>query len=150
MSRALLVLLFVIAAAAHAAAADFHQVGYGATVDITEHAACRRVTNNHASGLPLFVPTKTATEWSAFYGSTVPGVSVGPCTLPRQYIILASGTSWTVPSDWNSADNTVHAVGGGGGGIGTSSGLWGGGGGGGGGAYSATSNLALTPGASVS
>ncbi len=30
-------------------------------------------------------------------------------------IFLTSGTSWTVPSDWNNAANTIEVIGGGGG-----------------------------------
>ena len=58
-------------------------------------------------------------------------------------IALTSGTSWTVPSDWNNANNSVECIGGGGG-----SGNQGGSGGGGG-AYSKSSNLTLTPGNSI-
>ena len=58
-------------------------------------------------------------------------------------IFLTSGTSWTVPSDWNSANNTIEVIGGGGGGRNPA------GGAGGGGAYSKTSNLGLTPGSTV-
>ena len=57
-------------------------------------------------------------------------------------IFLTSGTSWTVPSDWNSSNNTIEAIGSGGSdpaGSGT-----------GGGGYSKISNYSLTPGASVS
>ena len=61
--------------------------------------------------------------------------------LPQmKQIVLTSGSSWTVPSDWNSTNNAIHCIGGGGGGT------WGGGGGG---AYARISNLPLTPGASV-
>lgn len=56
---------------------------------------------------------------------------------------LTSGTSYTVPSDWNSTNNTIEVIGGGGGGGN------GKGGGGGGGAYSKVFNASLTPGASV-
>ena len=62
-------------------------------------------------------------------------------------VFLTSGSSWSVPSDWNSAANTIEVIGGGGGGEldtpGDTSG------GGGGGAYAAITNLTLTPGASV-
>jgi type II secretory pathway pseudopilin PulG len=61
-------------------------------------------------------------------------------------VFLTSGSSWTVPDDWNSSDNTIEAIGGGGGRLSgaadDSSG--------GGGAYSKISNLTLTPGISVS
>lgn len=62
-------------------------------------------------------------------------------------IYLTSGTSWSVPANWNNANNKIEVIGGGGsGGV-----VYGAGGGGaGGGAYSSISNLALTPGVSVS
>jgi hypothetical protein len=71
--------LLVFALPTFALAADSYQINSGANVDITEHGQCRRVTNNHASGLPIFVSTKTSTEWSSFYGSTIPGVTVAAC-----------------------------------------------------------------------
>lgn len=55
----------------------------------------------------------------------------------------ASNQNWSVLTDWNSAENTVHCIGGGGSGGGAS-GL-GTGGGGGGGAYSNKDNISLTP-----
>lgn len=65
---------------------------------------------------------------------------------PLKTTYLTSGTSWTVPSDWNSSNNTIEVIGGGGGGGGPNGTTAGGGGGGG---YSKISNLTLTPGASV-
>lgn len=55
--------------------------------------------------------------------------------------------TWTVPDDWNDADNSIEGIGAGGGGG--ASGIDGGRGGGGG-AYARTNNVSLTPGASVS
>jgi hypothetical protein len=55
--------------------------------------------------------------------------------------------SYVVDASWNNADNSIHTIGAGGGGA---SGLFAGGGGGGGGAYSAVTNVTLTPGGSVS
>jgi hypothetical protein len=46
-------------------------------------------------------------------------------------VFLTSGTSWTVPNDWNSSNNTIGVIGGGGSGAGTNGGTNGGGGGGG-------------------
>lgn len=55
--------------------------------------------------------------------------------------------TWVVPSDWNSANNTIEVIGGGGSGaVGGQNGAATGGGGGG---YAKISNLALTVGASV-
>jgi hypothetical protein len=60
-------------------------------------------------------------------------------------IFLTAGTSWNVPSDWDSSTNTIEVIGGGGGGgQNTNSG-----GGGGGGGYSKITNLSLTPGGTV-
>lgn len=60
-------------------------------------------------------------------------------------VFLTSGTSYSVPSDWNNSDNSIEVIGGGGGGGGNTNGD----GGGGGGAYSRSLNLALTPGSTV-
>lgn len=60
-------------------------------------------------------------------------------------IILTSGSSWSVPADWNSSNNAIHVIGGGGGGSSVD-----GGAGGGGGAYSMATNISLTPSGSVS
>jgi hypothetical protein len=58
------------------------------------------------------------------------------------YCSANNGTyNWTVPSDWNSSNNTIEAYGGGGGGANA--------GAGGGGAYSAITNGSLTPGATI-
>jgi hypothetical protein len=63
---------------------------------------------------------------------------------------LTSGTSLTVPADWDSSNNTIEVIGGGGGGGPAQAGSpANGSGGGGGGAYSTISNLSLTPGNSV-
>ena len=57
-------------------------------------------------------------------------------------IFLTSGTSWTVPADWNNSNNMIQAIGAGGnGGQGNYLGGYGlGGGGGGGGAYAKVTN----------
>lgn len=70
---------------------------------------------------------------------------------------LTSGSSWTVPADWNNTNNTIEVIGGGAAGGsynytdgGETAGVYNPGGGGGGGAYAKKTNVALTPGASVS
>jgi hypothetical protein len=63
-------------------------------------------------------------------------------------IYLTTGSSWTVPADWNSSNNTIQCIGAGGGGaVGVANGV--GGAAGGGGAYAIKSNLSLTGGGSV-
>lgn len=73
----------------------------------------------------------------------------GTLAYPQQadaaMIVLTSGTSFTVPSDWNSSNNSIHVIGGGGAGSISASGA----GGGGGGGYSMTANVTLTPGNTV-
>ena len=32
-------------------------------------------------------------------------------------VVLTSGSTWTVPNDWNSTNNIIHCIGGGGGGC---------------------------------
>ena len=62
------------------------------------------------------------------------------------FFFLTSGSSWTVPDDWNNSNNYVMVIGGGGGGATYATN---GGGGGGGGAYALTTNITFTAGASV-
>jgi hypothetical protein len=89
-----------------------------------------------------------------FSGVTIQnGISIQPGSAPPPVIKtillsspLSANTAWTVPADW-SANNTIRVIGGGGGGGKTNNG--GDGVGGGGGAYSATANVALTPGATA-
>lgn len=126
-------------------AADSYQLNNGASQTITEHGVCRGVANNHASGKALFIPTKTSGEWASFYNNPPSGVTANACAPVT--LFLTTGSTWTVPADWNSANNTIRVIGSGSRGWGVTSNVKGGGGGG---AYSAVSNLALTPGASVS
>jgi hypothetical protein len=71
--------------------------------------------------------------------------------LASKVIFLTSGSTWTVPSDWNSSNNKIEVIGGGGGGGGHPGGGGGysDGGGGGGGAYSIVTNTTLTPNSTV-
>ena len=63
--------------------------------------------------------------------------------MATKVIILTSGSTWTVPSDFSPSNNTIEAIGGGGG----SGSSWSAGGaGGGGGAYTKLSNFAVYPG----
>ncbi len=72
---------------------------------------------------------------------TYGGVNCGRVSYAKQ-IILTSGTTWTVPSDWNSTNNSIEVIGAGGGSTGSD--------GGGGGGYSRAVNVALTANSTVS
>lgn len=80
--KRLLLALLLVAASAQAFAADSYLVNNGMYLTITEHGVCRVVTNNHASGLAIFVPTKTSTAWASFYNGLPPGVTATACTCP--------------------------------------------------------------------
>jgi hypothetical protein len=86
-------------------------------------------------------------------GMFVPGLLWNPVSLVKTVVFLtttnAADQSWSVLSDWNSADNNVEVIapGGSGGGRrgGTSSSTSSNASGGGGGAYSGQTNITLTP-----
>jgi len=100
----------------------------------TTYVKCKDTAGN--------ISTDSSTAYSVASGSQGNGTP--------KVIFLTSGTTWTVPSDWNSSNNSIETIGGGAGGAqGTSASGGHGGAGGGGGAYSEISNLALTPGASI-
>lgn len=79
----LLAALLCLTISTSASALDHCWVPHGQTYTINEHSTCRRVTNNHASGVQIFVPTKTAAEWStggnAFMNATPAGVTISAC-----------------------------------------------------------------------
>lgn len=107
-----------------------------------------QATDKTATGATtsLSVSFSAATQfWSMAVAIDQFSASTGSATT----VVLTSGTSWTVPSDFNTTANTVECWGGGGGGGGANGGSPGSGGGGGGGAYSQVTNLNLTPGSSV-
>lgn len=84
--------------------------------------------------------------------SNVRGVAARAPVSTEFIYVLTSGTSFTVPANWNNNNNEIHLFAGGGGGssgrAGASSTV--GGAGGGGGGYTKATNVALTPSGSVS
>jgi peptidoglycan hydrolase-like protein with peptidoglycan-binding domain len=97
---------------------------------------CQNATSTPSSSPSS--PTPSATPAACDFGTPIGN---GEC---RGF--LTSGTSWTVPLDWNSANNDIEALGAGGGGT-NSNGI--GNGGGGGGGYGRAEDVSLTPGATV-
>ena len=96
--------------------------------------------NGSGNGLPVSVVVGTPITIRATYATGAP--------VTTKKIYLTSGTTWTVPSDWNSSNNTIEVIGSGGGGAGGQN-VGNGGAGGGGGAYSAITNLPLVAAATV-
>lgn len=69
---------------------------------------------------------------------TALALAAAPLAAHATQIFLTSGTSWTVPSDWNNASNTIECIGGGQNGAGTD------GSGGQGGGYGKVTNQAAS------
>jgi hypothetical protein len=91
-------------------------------------------------------------RWALFAGISLTflsGSSVALADSPTVIVLTATSSStWTVPSDWNSASNTIETIGAGASGDAAAQGYMAPGGGGG--AWNEISNLSLTPGASIS
>lgn len=86
----LLTLVVLFFGVASAFAVDSYVIPTGGTTTINEHGACRVVTNSHASGSSIMVPTKTAAEWStganAFLTALPAGVTAPACdTTPNAF-----------------------------------------------------------------
>jgi hypothetical protein len=107
-------------------------------------------------------PTPTATGTVPYYwyvgaNSTQDTTTTGlvfSSDASYTYYNLTSGTSWSVPANWNNSVNNVYLIGGGGGGSGSvvasSTGSHNSGSGGGGGGFTALTNTTLTAGGTVS
>jgi hypothetical protein len=107
-----------------------------------------------------FTPAPSGTQkyvWymgsnSTFLTNVTGGALLTSDTTKIAYHLL-TGTSWTVPNNWNSSNNNVYLVAGGGGGAGSvvtaSTGNHVSGSGGGGGGFTTATNVSLTPGGSA-
>jgi hypothetical protein len=108
-----------------------------------------------------FTPLPSGTQKYVWYagnnsnyseGSVTGGVLLTSDTTKIAYQ-LTTGTSWTVPNDWNSSNNNVYLVAGSGGGAGSvvtaAAGDHVSGSGGGGGGFTTATNVSLTPGGSA-
>ena len=58
-------------------ASDSTTITNGQTLDINMHGVCKRVTNN--SGQSQYIPTVSSGEWSSFYNTNHPGVTIVDC-----------------------------------------------------------------------
>src|SRR5690606_22963184 len=97
-----LVAALLLTFGSRAQAADSYSVASGATATIDEHGVCKKVTNQHASGLSIFVPTKTSPEWSSFRSNLPLGVSLADCApviVPGSQTYSTAGThTFTIPA----------------------------------------------------
>jgi hypothetical protein len=94
--------------------------------------------------------SKGVARWTASFTAPAapydPATQPSPPTMPQQFIILSSGSSWVVPADFTPTKNTIECYGGGGGGGGglTNGTDAAGGAGGGGGACAVITNRSLS------
>ena len=79
-------------------------------------------------------------------GGNISGIAFIDPTVKKAYL-LTTGTTWTVPSDWNNSNNAIYLIGAGGSSStsASSGNNRAGGGGGGGGGYTAITNYSATP-----
>jgi hypothetical protein len=120
---------------------------YTGTVHITSTNGTATLPGNSTltNGQGVFSVTLKTGTWTVTATDTVnasitgTSAAISVAAPAAKSVALGSSQTWTVPADWNSANNYVYCIGGGGGGAS------GGGGGGGGGGYAITYNIGLTP-----
>jgi hypothetical protein len=56
------------------------KVDHAATLEIDAHDTCKEITNNHASGQPMMVPTGSSAQWSTFLSNLPAGVTADDCS----------------------------------------------------------------------
>lgn len=96
----LLITIILLGVAALIEASDSFTVNNGATQAITAHATCRKVTNNHPSGLSVYVPTVTVAEWQSFRDHPPAGVTITSCGCTTPWgTTVAEGASVTAYQD---------------------------------------------------
>jgi hypothetical protein len=124
---------------------------YTGTVHLTSTNGTATLPGNSTltNGQGVFSVTLKTGTWTVTATDTVTGsitgtsANIAVAAPAAKSVALGSSQTWTVPADWNSANNYVYCIGGGGGGGS------GGGGGGGGGGYAITYNIGLTPNSGV-
>lgn len=60
-------------------AMDGYSINFSQTMAVDRHGVCQQVTNHHPSGQTIFVPTRTAAEWTSFRSHHPAGVSFATC-----------------------------------------------------------------------
>lgn len=90
----LLAVLFLPASlSAQEQSAGIWKVDSAATLEIDAHDTCKEITNNHASGQPMMVPTGSSAQWSTFLSNLPAGVTADDCSGGCIYTALTIGES---------------------------------------------------------
>jgi mucin-19 len=110
-------------------------------------------TSNYVVVADNNLTSANGTVTNGLLGANTTGWTVGAGSSFYRLLTATTQTTFTIPSNWTSANNSIHVIGGGGGGAGgTYSALLvdrSGGGGGGGGGYARLSNVTYTPGSNI-
>jgi hypothetical protein len=122
---------------------------YTGTVHLTSTNGTATLPGNSTltNGQGVFSVTLKTGTWTVTATDTVNGSITGTSAAiavaapAAKAVALGSSQTWTVPADWNSANNYIYCIGGGGGGGSGTNYPTGGGGGG----YAIRHNIALTP-----
>ena len=105
----LVIALLLTLLSVFAIASDSTTINNGQTLDINMHGACKRVTNN--SGQSQYIPTITSGEWSSFYSTSHPGVTIVDCTAVCGGLTIG-GHCWYLGTSGQSCDAACSTHGG--------------------------------------
>ena len=73
-----------------------YHIDHGDNAVIDAHGTKKKVTNNHASGLTIYVPTNTSTEWSTYVAKPPPGVTIEDVSIcPSGYVQVPAMAPYT-------------------------------------------------------
>lgn len=101
--------LLIVSICQQSQSANSHLLATGQTAVIDEHGICRVVENS--TGMTIFIPTKTAGEWSSFYNNPPSNVTAPPCaSCSLDGANVAHGASRTFYMSTRSCYGTCGAI----------------------------------------
>lgn len=110
----LLAVLFLPASlSAQEQSAGIWKVDSAATLEIDAHDTCKEITNNHASGQPMMVPTGSSTQWSTFLSNLPAGVTADDCSGGGGPVMLTYSGATKSEADCTGASGSVVSTPGG-------------------------------------
>jgi len=91
--------------AATGAVTGGYEIDSGQNATISAHAVTKKVTNNHASGLGIYIPLNSATEWATYVSNAPAGVTVEDVASCGG--VSVGGYCWYYPGVANQSCDTV-------------------------------------------
>lgn len=107
MHLVIVVLLILLSGLSNAS--DSTTITNGQTLDINMYGVCKRVTNN--SGQSQYIPTVSSGEWSSFYNTNHPGVTIVDCPAACGGLTIG-GHCWYLGTSGQSCDAACSTQGG--------------------------------------